>query len=261
MWGFSMAIFGRVCPKLFGAAIFALIFASSQPAHAADRPVHIFVDVSYAPDAGEFALKTTPLLLEWYPRVNAILYGPDHPLPFDNVVVTFAHGLDHPAFTTGNLIHISADVLRNRRDSYEGMVVHELTHVVQHYPQVQADAGWVVEGIADYVRHQAYEKDIVPTLRIDRQGHLTGYSDSEPYFDMLEKNGVDLRDKGYLRTYTVASTFLFWLETRKDRQIVRELNGMLAQGKYSPVLFAQFCGEPLDALWADFVKESQGAGR
>lgn len=237
------------------AALFGLLMPA--PARSADAPPRVLLDISYAPDAGDFALKTSPLVLEWYARIDAILYGPDHPLPFQVVIVSFQHGLTHPAFTTENVIHVSADVLRNRKDSYEGMVVHELTHVVQHYPKGPADAGWVVEGIADYVRHQAYEKGIKPTMHLDAQARAYGYGDAEPYFHGLETTGASLKDKGYLKSYTVAASFLFWLETRKDKEIIRHLNQALSQGHYSPDLFRQFCGQPLDDLWAGDVAESE----
>jgi hypothetical protein len=241
----------------------ALWLAILAPALGADGPqqVHVLLDVSYAPDAGDFALKTSPLLLEWYPRINDMLYGPDHPLPFAVVIVSFQHQLERPAYTGGNVIHISADGLRNRPDSFEGMVIHELTHVVQHYPAGQAGAGWVIEGIADYIRHEAYEQDIKPTMNIDARGHAYGYADREPFFRSLEKSGFDLTHKGYLQAYTVASSFLFWLETRKDKQIIRHLNLALSEGKYTPDLFVQFCGRPLDDLWAEFVADSEARKR
>jgi hypothetical protein len=237
----------------FATAICLTIFGAAQAA----EPVRVLLDVSYAPDAGDFALRTSPLILDWYPRINTILYGPDHPLPFNVLVVAFQHGLTYPAFTSGNVIHVSAEVLRNRQDSYEGMVVHELTHVVQHYFSGQADAGWVIEGIADYIRHEAYEQDIKATMSIDAQGHAAGYTDKEPYFHSLELHGTDLKQKGYLQSYTVAASFLFWVETHKDKQIVHELNQALSQGQYTPALFVTFCGQPLDDLWAEYVTESE----
>src|SRR6201996_5726557 len=92
------------------AALIALA-AIAMPARAEpEEAVRVLLDVSYAPDAGDFALKTSPLVLEWYSRINDILYGPDHPLPFNAVIVSFQHSLNYPAFTTGNVIHISADV-------------------------------------------------------------------------------------------------------------------------------------------------------
>jgi hypothetical protein len=239
------------------AALIALA-AVAMPARAEpEEAVRVLLDVSYAPDAGDFALKTSPLILEWYPRINTILFGPDHPLPFRLVIVSFQHAQRFPAVTIGNVIHVSADTIKVMQDDYRGMVIHELTHVVQHYPAGQADSLWVIEGIADYVRHEMFEKDIQPTMRLNAQGHLYGYSDKEPFFHGLENASADLTEKGYLRSYTVASSFLYWLEVRKDKRIIQDLNLALSQGKYAPDLFNQFCGAPLDALWGEFVKESE----
>ncbi|HEX4506816.1 MAG TPA: basic secretory protein-like protein [Alphaproteobacteria bacterium] len=241
------------------AALIALAGIAASARAEPDEAVRVLLDVSYAPDAGDFALKTTPLILEWYPRINELLYGADHPLPFKLVIVSFQHAQRYPGLTANNVIHISADTIKVMQDDYRGMVIHELTHVVQHYPSGQAESLWVIEGIADYVRHEAFEKDIKPTLRLNAQGHLYGYSDTEPFFHGLENAGADLTDKGYRRSYTVASSFLYWLEVRKDKRIVQDLNLALSQGRYTPELFGQFCGEPLDALWAEFVKESEKA--
>ena len=239
------------------AALIALA-GIAMPARAEpEEAVRVLLDVSYAPDAGDFALRTSPLILEWYPKINALLYGAEHPLPFKLVIVSFQHAQRFPGATINNVIHISADTIKVMQDDYRGMVIHELTHVVQHYPAGQEEGRWVIEGIADYVRHEAFEKDIRPTMRLNAQGQLYGYSDKEPFFHSLENAGADLTPKGYRRSYTVASSFLYWLELRKDKRIVQDLNLALSQGRYSPGLFNQFCGEPLDALWAEFVKESE----
>jgi hypothetical protein len=47
-----------------------------------------------------------------------------------------------------------------------GMVIHELVHVVQGYPNSRHKAGWLVEGIADYIRWWRYEPE-APRPRID----------------------------------------------------------------------------------------------
>jgi hypothetical protein len=101
--------------KLLTVAVAILGLWALAPIRAADQPIRVLLDVSFAPDAGDFALKTSPLLLEWYPKINDILYGPDHPLPCNILIVSFRHGLSYPAFTTENVIHVSADTLRNRR--------------------------------------------------------------------------------------------------------------------------------------------------
>ncbi len=239
-------------------AIALLVLASPEASLAADWPAfRVLLDVSNAPDAGESALRSSALVVEWYPRINAILYAADHPLPFPVVVVSFEPGLQAPAMTTGNVIHVSSRYIKVMPDDFRAMLVHELTHVVQHYAAVPPDAGWVAEGMADYVRHKYFETDIRETLHLDAQGRLSGYSSAEPFFRSLQDSGVSLTDKGYLKSYTVASTFLFWLEQHKDKDIVHALNIALSEGRYSPELFQTLCNAPLDALWAEFVAASK----
>src|ERR1700761_2690929 len=119
------------------AALIALA-AIAMPARAEpEEAVRVLLDVSYAPDAGDFALKTSPLILEWYPKINALLFGADHPLPFKVVLVSFQHGQQYAGLTINDVIHISADRIKVMQDDPRGMVIHELTHVVQHYPAMQ----------------------------------------------------------------------------------------------------------------------------
>jgi len=225
-----------------------------------DLAAHVLLDVSAAPDAGEFALKSNALLLEWYPKINAILYDPQHPLPYSEIRVVFEPVLilkGAPALAKGNELHVSSEYIKHMPDDFRAMMIHELTHINQHYVFMQMDSGWLVEGIADYVRHKYYEKDIQPTLRLNANGQLTGYTPVDPYFYGLQQAGASLTDRGYLKAYTIASTFLFWLESHKDPQIIHELNVVLSQGKFSNASFPQLTGQTLDELWAEFVAESK----
>lgn len=242
--------------RILAAAICAAAL-SSAASGAEESKVHVFVDVSYAPEAGDTALKSTALVMEWYPKINEILFGADHPLPFDVVTISFVPDLEGPAATSGNTIRVSSKTIKVMKDDWRAMVIHELTHVVQNYPSGNIQAGWLVEGIADYVRHKCFEKDIRDTLRLTSAGVLTGYSLAQPFNHRLELEGVNLNEQGYLKSYTVASTFLFWLESHKDKDIVRKLNLAMNKGEYVPDLFAQNLGKPLDDLWAEFVIASK----
>jgi hypothetical protein len=231
-----------------------IALAVSLPASADQLAVRSLVDASCPADMRDYAIATNDLFAVWVPKINEILYGADHKPPFEDILIVFEPGIRVPAFASRNQIHADCAYIKVMKDDYRGMLVHEVTHVVQSYPTGQTGAGWVVEGIADYIRHKYFEKDISATLRLDGEGRLYGYGDAEPYFQSLQKNHVDLSDKGYLKSYTVASTFLFWLESNKNPRIVRELNLALSQDRYSPERFQQLCGTPLDALWAEFVK-------
>lgn len=194
---------------------------------------------------------------EWYPKINAILYGEGAPLPFPTVEVILepaiwsGTGQDRtvvPAYTNGNTIHVNSAYLVDIPDDYLAMMIHELTHVNQAYGD-QAGAGWLVEGIADYVRHKYYEKDIEPRLHLDVGGKLEGFE--------LDRNHHDFEHKGYMDGYTVTGAFLYWLEVRKDENIVPALNRALREKHYTDAIFQEHCGSPLEALWQEFVAQSR----
>jgi hypothetical protein len=83
---------------------------------------------------------------------------------------------------------------------------------------------------------------------LDDKGNLQGFE--------LDRNKGDFATQGY-RAYTVTGAFLFWLEVRKDKDIVPVLNRALREGRYSARLFQQRCGAPLEALWREFVTQSR----
>ncbi|WP_394779581.1 basic secretory protein-like protein [Undibacterium sp.] len=229
-------------------------------------PIHTSLDISKAPDAADYGQKSQALIEEWYPRINVALFGEGHPLPFDTVHIIFEPVLvidgaaAYAEYTqdTG-IIHVSSKYIQAMPDDFRAMMIHELSHLNQHYPPSppSQNAGWLIEGIADYVRHKYFERDIQPLLQLDAQGKLSGYTKNEPYFYSLEHDGTSLEDHGYMKAYTVASTFLYWLETRKNKDIVQKLNLALSQGDYSDTLFKTYSGETLDRLWRDFVAESK----
>ena len=224
--------------------------------------LRVFLDITEAPDAGDFAVKTNALLVQWAPKINEALYDSSHPLPFPLIVVVFEPTLPvkgAPALATGNQLLVDSNYIHHMPDDYRAMMIHELTHIIQHYPTITETNRWLVEGIADYVRHKLYERDIQPTLRLNDGGRLVGYTTADPFFYNLQVSGVDLTARGYMHAYTVASNFLFWLEKTKDGQIVHRLNLALAQGQYSPDLFRQYCGKSLDDLWGEFVAQSKSA--
>jgi hypothetical protein len=143
-------------------------------------------------------------------------------------------------------------------EDFEGMVIHELTHINQHGKGV-GENGWVVEGVADYLRHKHFAKDIQPALNLSADGRLVNYAPKDIYLYDLQQQKVDLRHQGYENRYTVASTFLYWLEQHKGSHIVREISVTFEEGKFTPQPFEKVCGKPLDALWSEFVAESQRA--
>jgi hypothetical protein len=187
--------------------------------------VTVTVDTSEAPDVGPWAARAKALVETWHPRIADFLKT-DGFTPSATVKLVFKKGTEGIAGTTGDTIFITADWIRRHPDDL-GMVIHELTHVIQSYPQY--DPSWLVEGIADYVRFFRYE----PRTKLPP---------------------IDRARASYRDGYKTTAAFLAWVERRYDRAIVRELNRALRRGRYTDGLFKERTGRTLDQLWAEFVR-------
>jgi hypothetical protein len=184
------------------------------------------VEVDEAPDVKEWAEKARDLCEKWYPILSEILASKDYTPPRE-VRLIFRDEKKGIAYTSGSKIIIVADWIRKHPDDF-GMVIHELAHVVQSYP---GGAGWLTEGIADYVRYFKYEPKPTPPKVNAKASYKDGYKTS--------------------------ATFLAWLEKAKDKEIIRKLNGLLRTGKYKEEVFKEWTGSDLDGLWKEFLA-SQG---
>jgi hypothetical protein len=231
------------------------LFASAGLCGVDAASFQVFVDVSDAPNAQPYAGPVKALFENWYPKINDVLFGKGAPLPFKEVRAIFKRTLEIdtgsgpqevPAYAKGNIIFVNFAYLGRMSDDYRAMLIHELTHVSQNYTGLsKSPARWLGEGIADYVRHKYFEKDLMPKLVWDSDGTL---KDSD-----LDKAGLEKR--GYLIGYTIAAPFLYWLELQKNREIVRSLSQDIRDSRYSTDVFQERCGASLDALWQEFLTQ------
>ena len=194
-----------------------------RPAPAAPQ---VSVDVSEVPDLKEWGDKAKALVEKWHPIISGLLKS-DGFTPPSEVKIVFKKDMKGVAYTSGNVITIAGKWVHKHPDDY-GMVVHELTHVVQSYRRTPRDAGWVVEGMADYVRFFKYEPD----------------ADLGP---------VNTDKAGYRDGYRTAAKFLDWIVKTHDKDIVGKLNQALRKSEYKEGLFKDATGKSLDDLWDEFV--------
>ncbi len=95
--------------------------------------VTIEFDTSDAPDLKEWGEKAGKIAAEWYPKIDKLLASEGFSPP-KSVEIRFRKDFRGLAATTGHTITIQPDWVRKHPDDF-GMVVHELTHVVQQYPR------------------------------------------------------------------------------------------------------------------------------
>lgn len=186
----------------------------------------ISVEAHETPDLADWAKRAGLLCAEWFPKISALLVSEGFTPP-KKVTLRFRADMKGVAAASGNVINLAAGYVRGHTNDW-GMVVHELTHVVQSYPP--GGPGWLVEGIADYIRLSHFE----PNVRRPR----------------INPDKASYRD-----AYKTTAIFLEWVEKQHDAKFVSKLNAALRQRKYSPELFKEATGKTVDELWTDFIAE------
>ncbi len=202
------------------------------------------IDATAAPDLAEWAdAQLRPVVQEWYPKIVAMLPS-DGFEPATNITLRFRTDMGGtPASAGGNRVNLNSGWFRRelRREAL-GAVVHELVHVVQDYgrarrlnPGAARTPGWLVEGIADYIRWFLYEPET-------RGAEIT------------ERN---LDRATYDASYRISGNFLDWVTRTYDRDIVPKLNGAAREGRYARALWEERTGKTLDALGEEWKKGNE----
>lgn len=194
-----------------------------------DAP-NIVIDLSKAKgdaDVELWAAEARRLCEEWYPLVCRFLATDDWDSPAE-IRLEFKHDLKAPAATSGDTIHVSVNWIKRHPEDF-GMVIHELVHVIQRYPDGGNKPGWLVEGIADYIRWWRYEPE-APRSPV-------------------------AADASYRDGYRTTAAFLAWISAHYDKRLVRRLDRALRDGKYSNDIFEEMTGKSVDALWNEFTQK------
>ena len=123
-----------------------------------------------------------------------------------------------------------------------------MTHVVQDYgrarrtnPNAVATPGWVVEGIADYVRWFLFE----------------------PQTHGAEITKNNLANARYDASYRITANFLNWVTQTYDKDLVQKLNAAAREGRYAEPLWKAWTGKSVQELgdeWKAFNAQRLGGG-
>jgi hypothetical protein len=200
---------------------------------AANGKYEIVFDTSEVPELQNWVDgKLRPVCEQWYPRIVELLPSDGYTAP-RRVTVTFKQDMSGVAATSGTRITCADGWFRRNVDGEAaGAVVHELVHVVQQYGRTRGghrNPGWLVEGIADYLRWFQYEP---PSLRPRPDPARAKYTDS----------------------YRTTAAFLNYVTETRDQAIVQKLNTALREGKYTEELWKASTGKTVDELWADYLQ-------
>ncbi len=189
-------------------------------------PVPLFTaDVTQVPELQPWGRAAEAICRTWYPIIVATLRSDDSLRPLRAAPrLVFEKEMQGVAYAAGAEIHISAAWVKAHPHDF-GMVVHELTHLVQRYPRNRA--GWLVEGIADYIRLRHFEPKVeVPKIDFTRAKHTDSYK--------------------------TTAAFLIWVEEKHGADVVPKLHAALQAGTYTDAQFKTLTGREVTDLWADF---------
>jgi hypothetical protein len=196
-------------------------------------PVEFVVDVTDAPEMKEWADKVARICERSYPMINEELKS-DGFKPPQLVRLTLRSSYKGIAMAGGSRITGSVSYFKRRPEDV-GAMVHETAHIVQQY-RVRGNPGWLVEGIADYVRFFKYEP-----------GKL---------------GRIDPRRARYDGSYRVTAAFLAYLVEKYDRDIVRKLNKIMREGEYREEMWKTLTRKSLKELdeeWRSTLKSRQSS--
>ncbi len=196
------------------------ITVASEPAVSIFRyPIEFTVDTADAPEMQAWAEKVARICERAYPMINDELQSEGYKPPH-SVKMSLKSSYRGVAATAGDQITGSVKFFKDHPDDV-GAMVHETVHVVQNYRR-GGNPGWLVEGVADYVRFFKFEP-----------GKLGQIDPNRAHYD---------------GSYRVTAAFLAYLTEKYDKHLVRKLNKLMREGSYKPEVFQELTGKTLDEL-------------
>ncbi len=206
-----------------------LIYPLAKTSHA--EPPRFELDLAELGDDGQardWGRHAEGLAAAWYPILCRLLATDDWTPP-RTIRLVMKKELAAPGVTSGDTIQVSSKWVAEHPDDF-GLVIHELTHVVQAYPNRGDKPGWLVEGIADYIRYWRFE----PERPHSPPGPQASYRDG----------------------YGTTGDFLAWLVHKHDHRIVHRLDSALRKGQFREAIFQETTGKDLDTLWNEYRQET-----
>ncbi len=200
--------------------------------HSPDGRYEITIDAAKAPALAGWATNTlAPVVADWYPKIVALLPSDGYEAP-RKLSIALRPGGGAAATTSGTRITGNATWLKGQlHGEAVGCFIHEMVHVVQSYgTRHRENPGYLVEGIADYVRWYKFE----------------------PQSHGAEISRRRLDSANFDASYRVTANFLNWVNTKYGGTVVAQLNAALREGRYTSEFWTKATGqdvEHLNAAW------------
>lgn len=182
-------------------------------------PIEIAIDVADAPEMKEWMENVALVCERQYPMICTELASEGYQPP-TQIRMALKSDYNGVAEAAGTRVRGSVKFFKDHPDDI-GAFVHETVHCVQQYRRRNIP-GWLVEGVADYVRFWKYEPGKAGRLNPERAR--------------------------YDGSYRVTAAFLAFVSDKYDAKAVTKLNAMMRDGKYTVDAWKDLTGKPLEEL-------------
>jgi hypothetical protein len=199
-------------------AIQEITVDSDPPVTTFKYPVEISVK-SEDMEMKEWVEKTARICEKFYPNICEELRS-DGFKPPTRISMTLKNDYRGVAATGGNRITGSVKYFKEHTDDV-GAMIHETVHAVQQY-RTPNNPGWLVEGIADYVRFFKYEPGKLGRINAER-AHYNG-------------------------SYRITAAFLAYVTEKYNPELVRKLNQSMREGEYKETIWQALTKKSLTEL-------------
>ncbi|MEI6234657.1 MAG: basic secretory protein-like protein [Planctomycetota bacterium] len=193
---------------------------STPPVTPFKYPVEVIVDVADAPEMKEWADKSARINERAYQMMCDELKS-DGFTPRTVVPMAIKNDYKGVAVTYNSSRIVGATKYFKEHPADFGAMVHEMVHVVQTY-KGRNNPGWLVEGLADYIRNYRWEPK-KPRKLTPEQAKYDG-------------------------SYQITARFLAFVMDTYDTKTVSVLNKAMREGKYSEEIFKDLTKKTLPEL-------------
>lgn len=190
----------------------------------------VVLDVSAFPESKAWGEEAKGLVEKWFPTLTSWLSTESYKVPKE-IKLTIKPEISAPAYTTGSEITINGKWITQHPEDL-GMVIHELVHVIQSYPGYRGKPGWLVEGIADYIRWWRYEPE---------------------YFATRGRPKINPEKSKYTDAYRTTAYWLAYCAKKYDMSLVPALDKAMRDRKDPMPVFKELTGKDPDELWKEFL--------
>lgn len=212
------------------------IVIDSEPAVATFRyPIEIVVDAADAPELKDWAEKVARVCERQYPMICDELASEGYK-PRTLISMALKNDYKGVAAAGGGRITGSVAYFAKHQDDV-GAMVHETVHCVQNY-RTRNNPGWLVEGIADYIRFFKYEPGKLGKINAQRAR--------------------------YDGSYRVSAAFLAYVTQKYDKGLVLKLNKAMREGEYKESIWQALTKKTLQELgdeWRATLQTGAVSGR